>query len=374
MGQVPGTIRTLHNPAPCCRAVFPKQQAKSEGIFPCPISWLKSKYHSLIEKRLEHSANKSEEKGDFGEAARKHLLAAEESADAKTRKEELCRAAALFERIGLGREAGCAYARALQEEAWLLEAGGKIESAALLRFDIAIFSEDEAVKKAEFLKAAELFSSLRWHNRAGMAYHSAMRLESRIEDKLHLAHLISRHYSLQKAYGEMASIWLDLSYESQNPGISRQLFVLAGLCMMRNMQYSDAMNYFFIALRDEANLKRRLEILERVADCLVGKSRWREAGLCLAIIYHNTEDQPGNFAKKWNLAMQIDGCFRHANLRRDYEDVMPALRAAFAEPNQKSEMERLGLLRDADRVFCDIARDSNVDLGKIEAPAITKAA
>lgn len=374
MEQVPGTIRTLHKPISHRLASFSSKPPASETVATSPLSWLKLKYKNLIEKHLEHSAQKSEEKGEFGEAAKKHIEAADESCDAKTRKKELYLAAALFERIGFRKEASCAYVRAFQEDASHFEAEGKIESAALLRFDIAILSEDLDVKKEEFLKAAELFSALRWHIRAGMAYHSAMKLEGKLEDKMHLAHLISSHYSLQRAYGEMANIWLDLSYESQNPQISRQMFVLAGLCMMKNTQYSEAMNYFFIALRDETNTKRRLELLEKIGECLVERSRWREAGLCFAIIYHNTDDQTSNFVKKWNLAMRIDNCFRHANLRRDYEEVMPSLRAAFSEPNQKTEMERLGLLKDADRVFCNIAKDSNVDLEKIDAPAITKAA
>ena len=379
MGQVRETNSTKHIPTTPPQEAAPAQRVPillsagllEEKIIFHPVSWLKSKYLHVLERHHSHSAEKHEAESDFEGAVKRHLSAASEAEECREKKAELFCAAALLEKLGRHDEAVQAYVKAFRLEAQSLEACGILEQAAFLRFDIAIFSSDRAVKKEEFARAADLFTRLRWHIRAGQAHLAALRLEENFEDKIHLAHLIADHYGKERAHKEMAGIWLDLSYESQNPRISRRMFVLAGICMMKAWDYSTAMDYFLIALRDETNLGHRLDLLMKIGECLVNKGHWREAGLCFAAVYHHLDDSK-DFIKKWNLAHRIDYCFRHAGLARYSEESTSSILATFKKPEEKSEMERLGLLQNAGSAFRQVAEGENYDFERTEPPPLAR--
>ena len=195
MEQVPGTGRTHHKSISPSPTNFPGKLPDSETIIARPILWLKSRYHHLLETHHLHSAEKNEEKGNLSGAAQEHLLAANESDDRRVRGAEFHRAAFLLGKLGLHDEAESAYTAAYRAEAEQYESDGRLELAAQLHFDIAISSSKSDVKKEEFLRAAELFAGLRWHLPAGHAYEAALKLEEKMENRMHLAHLISSHYS-----------------------------------------------------------------------------------------------------------------------------------------------------------------------------------
>jgi len=151
------------------------------------------------------------------------------------------------------------------------------------------------------------------------------------------------------------------------------MFVLAGMCMAKNMQYSEALNYFFIALRDENDARRRLDILGKVGECLVSQGHWREAVLCFAAIYHHLNDTT-DFVRKWNLAMRIDHLARNANKPMYSEAAIKSIISGFERPEEKTESERRELLWRADCLFCDMARGEGFDPEKIEPPLIRRVA